>query len=249
MRIRVGNRAGNGVFAAVLRGISFCMLALALSGAQAVAATFGYVTNLGGGTVSVINTATNTSVATISVGNGPSTLAVTPDGAHVYVVNAYDNTVSVIATATNTVVGSPISVGTSIGPSSNVSVLITGGIAITPSGNSVYVVNSGGNTVSVIATASNTVVDTIPVGSEPTGIAITPDGAHAYVANFLDGTVSVIATATNTVVGSPIPVGSLPFGVAITPDGAHAYIANVGDGIDVIEIATNTVVDTIFVDA
>jgi YVTN family beta-propeller protein len=58
----------------------------------------------------------------------------------------------------------------------------------------------------------------------------------------------VIDTATNTVVGSPIPVGNLPFAVAITPDGAHAYIADIEDGVDVIATATNTVVDTIFVD-
>jgi YVTN family beta-propeller protein len=113
-------RAGSGIFAAVLRGISLCFVAVVLSGAQAVAATFGYVTNLDSATVSVINTTTNTSVATIPVGNGPSTIAVTPDGAHVYVVNVFDSTVSVIATGTNTVVGSPIPVGPSIGPSSNV---------------------------------------------------------------------------------------------------------------------------------
>lgn len=248
MIIRAANRATGGSSTAVLRGISLCFVALALSGLQAVAASLGYVANFGDDTVSVIDTVTNTSVATIPVGNGPSAVAVTPDGAHVYVLNAFDNTVSVIATATNTVVGSPIPVGPSIGPTSNVSVLITGGIAITPSGNSVYVVNSGGNTVSVIGTASNTVVDTIPVGLEPTGIAITPDGTHVYVTNLEDNTVSVIATTTNMVVGSPIPVGRLPFGLAITPDGKHAYIANISDGIDVIEIATNTVVDTIFVD-
>jgi YVTN family beta-propeller protein len=223
--------------------------ALALSGAQGVAQTFGYVTNLDDGTVSVINTITNTSVGSpITVGNGPSSIAVTPDGAHVYVLNAFDNTVSVIATATNAVVGSPIPVGTSVSHCS-VTVCVWGGIAITPSGSSVYVANSGDGTVSVIATASNTVVKTIPVVGRtniPTGIAITPDGAYAYVADFDLNFVSVIATASNTVVGSPIPVGEVPWGVAITPDGTRAYVANAGDGtIDVIEIATNTVVHTI----
>ena len=53
---------------------------------------------------------------------------------------------------------------------------------------------------SVIATATNTVVTTIPVGTAPRGIAISPDGATAYVANTGSNTVSVIATATNTVV-------------------------------------------------
>src|SRR5215831_313246 len=88
-----------------------------------------------------------------------------------------------------------------------------------------YVTNINSNTVSVIATATNTVVATVPVGTNPFGVAITPDGTHAYVTNGSSDTVSVIATATNTVVAT-VSVGSLPVGVAITPDGTHAYVAN-----------------------
>jgi YVTN family beta-propeller protein len=39
---------------------------------------------------------------------------------------------------------------------------------------SAYLTNAGDNTVSVIATASNTVVATIPVGNRPQDVAITP---------------------------------------------------------------------------
>jgi YVTN family beta-propeller protein len=49
---------------------------------------------------------------TITVGNAPVGLAVTPDGKHVYVANAADNSVSVIATATGEV-SDPIPVGAS----------------------------------------------------------------------------------------------------------------------------------------
>ena len=54
------------------------------------------------GTVSVIDTATNTVTATIPVGSGPFGVAVSPDGSKVYVANGV-GTVSVIDTATNTV--------------------------------------------------------------------------------------------------------------------------------------------------
>jgi len=63
------------------------------------------------GTVSVIDTTTNTVIASPSVGVLPEGLAVTPDGSKVYVANFGSNTVSVIATATNTVTGLPIAVG------------------------------------------------------------------------------------------------------------------------------------------
>ena len=90
------------------------------------------------------------------------------------------------------------------------------GVAVTPDGKHAYVGNEGSNTVSVIATATNTVVATVPVVSA-FGIAFTPDGKQAYITNFSNpGTVSVIATATNTVVGTA-SVGIGPVGVAIVP--------------------------------
>ena len=89
-----------------------------------------YVTNSGGSnTVSVINTATNTVVATIPVGSVPQLLAVSPDGTRVYVPNQGSNTVSVINTATNTVVAT-IPVGSQ-----------PVGAGVSPDGARVYVTN------------------------------------------------------------------------------------------------------------
>ncbi|MDP4510311.1 YncE family protein [Nonomuraea turcica] len=105
-----------------------------------------------------------------------------------------------------------------------------------------YVANSGSGTVSVINTATNTVIDTIPVGAQPAAVAITPNGTRAYVANFNSSNVSMINTATNTVIDT-IPVGALPFGVAITPNGTRAYVANFGsNNVSMIDTATNTVI-------
>jgi YVTN family beta-propeller protein len=64
-----------------------------------------------GNVVSVIDTATNTVVATVPVGTRPAGIAITPDGKHVYVANNGSNSVSVIETASNIAVGNPITVG------------------------------------------------------------------------------------------------------------------------------------------
>jgi YVTN family beta-propeller protein len=101
--------------------------------------------------------------------------------------------------------------------------------------------NPNPGTVSVIATANNTVVATIPVGSGPAGVAVTPDGSKVYVTTFggSGGAVSVIDTASNTVIA--IPLGSTePFGVAVTPDGSKVYVAL--DTVSVIATASNTVI-------
>ncbi|REV12817.1 YncE family protein, partial [Mycobacterium tuberculosis] len=56
-----------------------------------------YVTNFGSGTVSVINPATNTVTGSpITIGNGPSGVAVSPVTGLVFVTNFDSNTVSVI---------------------------------------------------------------------------------------------------------------------------------------------------------
>lgn len=110
-----------------------------------------------------------------------------------------------------------------------------------------YVANLGSNTVSVIDTATNRVVDTIPVCSFPLNIAITPDATKAYVVCIGSGDVDVISTATNTVI-STIALGSdtSPQRIAITPDGSKAYTANLGTAdVSVIDTATNTVLATI----
>jgi YVTN family beta-propeller protein len=99
----------NGSRAAPAQGFAalWAVLALGLGAlaSPAAAAPFAYVTNaFYPGTVSVIDTATNTVVVTLAVGYDPIAVAVTPDGKHAYVTNMISNTVSVIRTASNTVV-------------------------------------------------------------------------------------------------------------------------------------------------
>src|SRR5687768_14020431 len=83
------------------------LLLLRLAGTASVQAQpFAYVTNQGDHNVSVINTATNTEVdvdenpgngiTRIPVGNVPTGVGVTPDGAFVYMTNFTSANVSVI---------------------------------------------------------------------------------------------------------------------------------------------------------
>ena len=75
-----------------------------------VCGSLGYVTTFTDSTVSVIETASNSVVATVSVGATAFDVAITPDGAFAYVTTLTDSTVSVIETASNSVVAT-VSVG------------------------------------------------------------------------------------------------------------------------------------------
>lgn len=90
-----------------------------------------YVAELFLDQLSVIATATNTIVATVTlpVGSGPAGLEVTPNGALVYVADSISSAVSIVETTGNTLV-TTLSLGTAIAPHD---------VAITPDGRYVYV--------------------------------------------------------------------------------------------------------------
>jgi len=212
--VSVINVGSNKVVATVTVGTLPAGVAITPDGKHA------YVTNRRDGTVSVIDTETHTELTTVPVQYHPANVAITPDGSRAYVTNFGDplpipgTTVSVIDTdpsslTFNTVVATIPGVGP--GPL---------GVAVTPDGAHVYVVNVLVGTVSVIDTdpsspTFNTVVATVAVGPGPRAVAITPDGDHAYVTNFFNNTASVIETATNMVVDT-VPVAGGPNWVTIT---------------------------------
>ena len=128
-----------------------------------------------------------------------------------------------------------------------------------------YVANEGSATVSVIDTATNFIVATIGLGSDPAiagtpqpngpyngeadhhkafynghadthGLWLTPDGATLLVTNRLSGTVVAIDTATNTVLGYT-PVGREPHLATVRPGGSEAWVAVRGENyIDVLKL-------------
>lgn len=166
----------------------------------------------------MISIAANSVVNTIAVGDYPTDMAITPNGALGYVVNSNDGTVSVIDLAGNTVVGNAISVGAN--PED---------ITINQAGTTAYVTNKESSTVSVVNIASNTVVATInlPTDSSPEDIAVNPSGTLAYVTDLAVNKMSIINVVTNTVVDN-FTVNSGPRAVAFNPSGTQLYFLSSG---------------------
>lgn len=190
-----------------------------------------YIANSGNHTVTIFSG--NHVTGTISVGNGPVSIAANPSGTNVYVVNNTDGTVSVINTTSNTVTAT-ITVGG--GPT---------GIVVSPDGNTVYVANNSWSNVAAINTSDNSV--TYPIGvssSQPNGIAITPDGQYLYLTEPGLNQVGVYKTSDFSNVANVSIAGGGSYGVAISPDGTKAYVTN-PTSISVIRTSDNTVTNTI----
>jgi YVTN family beta-propeller protein len=208
---------------------------------------YAYVANLESGTVSVINTSTNKVVKTIPVGIRAFCLAINRAASFVYVASYNPNTgkskISVISTSSNSVVATFPSVEASY-------------IAFSLSGKTAYMTTvSGGYYVYVLNTVTKKYMVPIKVQNGASALAVTPDGKFLYVVNSVSGTVSVISLATNNVVTNIALLnlqGSPSEEIAISPDGSTAYVTFYNfvnpsgpSGVQVIETATNTVVNTI----
>jgi YVTN family beta-propeller protein len=188
-----------------------------------------YVPNRHSDTVSVISGLTNTIITTIDDDDfdEPYSAAVSPDGSRVYIANkegggSTTGSLTVINAQNNTVI-------TTIDDMCFVS---PEWVVVNPAGTRAYVVNRQGDSVCVVDTASNTVIDDIPVGSEPRSAVVTCDGAFVYVANSQGGPdVSKIDTSDGSTDDINFTSG-FPRNMAITPDCAKIYVglqsANVG---------------------
>ncbi len=192
----------------------------------------------------------NTVVGTVTVGEDPVAVSVTPDGTRAYVLNSgnlfnQDNaSVSVI----------------DMSDPSNPAVVQTipfdiynpREIAVSPDGLRAYVGYDntvGGNghllvidTDPTSATYNTVIGDPIEVGDGPRDITFSPDGTRALILNqsSLDIVVLDIDPASptfHTLIGGPIDVSnSSPSAVAVTPDGTRAYVTVPGSSFDYVTV-------------
>ena len=193
-----------------------------------------YVANAHTETLSIIDTATNTVIETVLLGDGSrgddhhvKGLALSPDGSRLYVTHMHADILTVLDTATNTVIDSVSFRDDGCEPRGICKHLHQ--LAVSPDGATLYLSFFFQEEVAVVDASTLALIDVVPVGDGdpgmnqgdgPKGLSLTPDGRRLYVALQFDNSVSVINTATLTVVNE-IAVGPRPVAdglfMAITP--------------------------------
>jgi 6-phosphogluconolactonase (cycloisomerase 2 family) len=158
-------------------------------------------------------------------------LAVSPDGAHVYAVGAGEGALAVLARDATTGVLTPVEV---VRDESDLFGAFTGSIAISPDGAHLYVTGFDSFTVLARDRVSGrvTMVETQRVSDGPVRldgtqtIAVSPDGRHVYVDRFDD---ALVVYSRDPQSGALSRVGAVPDfaglvgAIAISPDGRNAY--------------------------
>lgn len=229
--VRAVDTASNSVIATIAAGSNPEAIAITPDGKSAYVTTI--ICSVPGcpsnpppqASVVVIDIASNSVKATITIGNLPtvqtpgallSGIAISPDGTRAYVSNGQGNQIWAIDTASNQVVATI--------PTTMLGFV---GVSINSDGSRLYAASVGSpSVVVVIDTKSNALLTSIslPSNDVPTGLRVTPDGTHAWVTG--EGIdIWVIDTTQNAIVAT-IPVTSAQgfLDIAFAPDGSRAYI-------------------------
>lgn len=120
------------------------------------------------------------------------------------------------------------------------------GVAISPDGRSLYVVNtrSGNGSLSIVDVRTRTVRDSLQFDTAPGLVVVSPDGQRGFLNSANGGRVSVVDLAANRVVGTIQTGGQIVYGMGFSPDGKRLYAAASGK-IVVIDTERNLIVDRI----
>ena len=142
-----------------------------------------------------ISGATPSITATITVGNSPKGVAITPDGTTGFVSNGQSNNISVFSTSTNTVTSTiaPVQSGDGI----NILATPTA-LEVSPNGSTLYVGYQRGNTAGLTGIASLNarspfgVIHTVYFGTTTSGpqvydLALTSDGSTLFASSSAPG--------------------------------------------------------------
>jgi len=192
-----------------------------------------YVANFGSNSVAQLNTSLNAVSNSVLVGVNPVALVETPDGNKLYVANQGSSPVNSSVSSLNTVDMSQNAV--------------RGFSGITPvwlvsrsDSQKVYVLTQGDGQLVTIDTATDTVVNTVPVGAGANFIFYDPHLNRLYVTNPSTSTVYVFSTtggANDTPIqlsaismtagpNPPCPSGCSPSSVTALRDGSRFYVAS-----------------------
>ena len=217
-RIYVANESSNSV--TVIDGVSLTPLGTVDARNQATHdlalfrdGTRLFATNLASGKLSVIDTNTLETIASIPTGSRCHVVTLTNDNRYAWVANIGEDDISIVDTTNYRILGT---IPTGHGPT---------GIAFSVDGRFAYVSNQDDKSVTVVDTTSQEVIQTIPVKTNPHFLVLGPD-RRIWGTNTGENDIYVIDPATQTKV-TEIEVGPNPQQIAFAyrgMAGPYAYV-------------------------
>jgi YVTN family beta-propeller protein len=197
-----------------------------------------YVANGDAKELNVLDTTTNTKLATVPIPDGPPQfLTFSPDGSRLYVsifdVSGAGSEIAVLDTSTNQVLGQIPVAGQPYR------------LAVTADARELIVPVHNPERVWTIDTVSLKVTGQIPVPPDPSWVELSIDGRKAYVVNRGANLITVLDPASGRITGQ-VPVGAAPNAVAVNPRQPLLAVVNFnGNSVTLLDASTDTVTTTI----
>jgi YVTN family beta-propeller protein len=193
--------------------------------------------------LALVDTAARAVVQTIPY-NSPDALYVgvawTPDGRRLFASAGDNNLIRAYETRDGRLTeASPISLAPRGAP------VYPAGLAISPDGKTLLVVENLAHRVQAVDLASGQPGAIVQTGSLPLAVAIASDGEKAYVSNWGERTVTVLRVPGLAPAGT-VTVGLHPGALVVDPVRPRLYVANTDDdSVSVVDTANDRVVATL----
>lgn len=183
-----------------------------------------FVPCAGSGELVKVRLADGTVAGRCAAGDGPSHLALHPDGTRVYAANSWDGTVICVTTEGERMAGAA-----------------SGGwahaIEITPDGRWVYVANFLDDTLTVFAADTLERAACLPTEPYPHGLDISPDGRYAIATGFASSQLRLYDAQAHTEIAR-IEVGRGSSHSTFSADSTHAFVGcSVDDHVACVDLA------------
>ena len=193
-------------------------VALSADGNQA------YTANQSGNSMSIVNVATSSSLATLPLPSDGFNVLADPGSSRVYVTTS-SGLLQVVDAGTRTIVNQ-----VPVGAASN-------GLALDRAAGILYVSSISANTVVAVNTNTNAVTRTYTVSAMPQRIALSADGKKLFVATESTGLeILDVTSGTRSAVSGVDPQA---VGLALSPDGKVVYVTNPPRGkLQIVDVAT-----------
>lgn len=189
-----------------------------------------YVVNSDSGSVTAVDTDSETVMWEVPVGVGPSTLAVSPGSDRLYVAVRNDGLLVALDAYTGEHIGTTVT-----GPEPY-------GVITSVDGKTVIVSESASDSVSFFDAARLELLKHLDVRSRPRGLAVSSDGRSLYITHFLKGDLTVVDLVSR-VVRTVTETGSennASQHVAIDPAGGRAYMPHIRSRVNNPNLAFDT---------
>ena len=205
-----------------------------------------YVTNVNSGTISVIDTTTNSVTATITVGGAPAVVVAAPQSHRAFFTDLMSGNISVVDTSTNTKLN-PIVVGS----------VPLAGFGIDNTAHKLFAADfsdAAGNLGHLsVVNIPDCAVATFSVGTKLQDIAVDATVGKAYVTDFGDGatghgSVKVIQNSAVAATLTSTPKSTNSHGVAVDVSNDLLLVTNLGEKtVSIFTLSSGAFVTTIAV--